>query len=157
MQFRSIHYLYRMEKGQFIIATPLLADSVFEDTTIFIIEQNAKGAMGFVVNKQFPRGLTELEEFKHGIPFPLFEGGPVDQEHLFFIHQRPDLIPGGTPITGNVHYGGDFKAAVAHINAHRITNQDIKIFIGYCGWDDAELDAEIAEGSWTVSTAENIF
>ena len=28
---------------------------------------------------------------------------------------------------------------------------DIKIFIGYCGWNTSELEAEIAEGSWLVT------
>lgn len=146
-----------MKAGQFIHASSLLDESIFEDTIIFITEYNAKGAMGFIVNKQFPRGLTELEEFKQGTPFPLYEGGPVDQEHLFFVHQRPDLIPGGAPVTDKVYFGGDFKIAVNHINQRRITGQDIKIFIGYCGWDDEELQAEVAEGSWTVTDAGEIF
>jgi putative transcriptional regulator len=113
--------------------------------------------MGFIVNRQFSRGLTELEEFKRGVPFPLYEGGPVDQEHLFFVHQRPDLIPDSTPITEKVYYGGDFKTAVSHINQRTLTGQDIKIFIGYCGWDQEELEAEVAEGSWTVTDANEIF
>ncbi|WP_343675239.1 YqgE/AlgH family protein [Chitinophaga sp.] len=146
-----------MKAGQFIHASSLLDDSIFEDAIIFITEYNEKGAMGFVVNKQFPRGLTELEEFKNGLPFPLYEGGPVDQEHLFFVHQRPDLIPGGTPVTEKMYYGGDFKTAVAHINKRALAGQDIKIFIGYCGWDHAELEAEIAEGSWTVSDTGEVF
>ncbi len=52
--------------------------------------------MGFVVNKKYQRALNELEEFKHIRSFPLYNGGPVDQEHLFFIHKRPDLIGEGT-------------------------------------------------------------
>lgn len=146
-----------MKAGQFIHASSLLDDSIFEDVIIFITEQNEKGAMGFVVNKQFSRGLTELEEFKNGTPFPLYEGGPVDQEHLFFVHQRPDLIPDGTHISDKVYYGGDFKTAVAHINKGTLTTRDIKIFIGYCGWDNTELEAEIEEGSWRVSATGALF
>ncbi|RFM31811.1 YqgE/AlgH family protein [Chitinophaga silvisoli] len=146
-----------MKAGQFIHASSLLDDSIFEKAVIFITEYNAKGAMGFIVNRQFPRGLTELEEFRHGLPFPLYEGGPVDQEHLFFVHQRPDLVPGGTPVTEKLYYGGDFKTAVAQINKRVLTGQDIKIFIGYCGWDQGELEAEIAEGSWTVTDSEVLF
>jgi len=146
-----------MKAGQFIYASSLLDDSIFENAIIFITEHNAKGAMGFIVNKQFSRGLTELEEFKHGIPFPLYEGGPVDQEHLFFVHQRPDLIPGGTPVTEKVYYGGDFKTAVAHINKRVLNGRDIKIFIGYCGWDNEELEAEIAEGSWSLKDSGELF
>jgi len=106
--------------------------------------------MGFVTNKLFDRKLNKLEEFKHGIPFPLHDGGPVDREHLFFIHQRPDLIKGGTLVSNNIYLAGDFKTAVRLINDRTITGKDIKIFIGYCGWDANELEAEIAEGSWEV-------
>ena len=83
-----------MNAGSFIRSTSLLDDSFFEKAVILIAEYNKKGATGFVVNKPFTRRLNELEEFKDSIPFPLYDGGPVDREHLFFVHQRPDLIKG---------------------------------------------------------------
>lgn len=140
-----------MQNGTILHSTSLLNDSIFEDVTILITERNEKGAMGFVINKLFDRKLNELEEFKHGTPFPLHDGGPVDREHLFFIHQRPDLIEGGTLVSNNIYFGGDFKTAVKLINYRTISEKDIKIFIGYCGWDANELEEEIAEGSWEVS------
>jgi putative transcriptional regulator len=140
-----------MQAGTILKSTALLNDTIFEGTTILITEYNEKGAMGFVINKLFDRKLNELEEFKHIIPFPLHDGGPVDREHLFFIHQRPDLIKEGTLVHKSIYFGGDFKTAVQLINERTITQKDIKIFIGYCGWDANELEAEIAEGSWEVS------
>ncbi|SHN41118.1 YqgE/AlgH family protein [Chitinophaga sp. CF418] len=137
-----------MKAGTFLRSTSLLDDTFFEQTIIFITEHNEKGAMGFVVNRLFPRKINELVEFKDCAAFPLYEGGPVDQEHLFFIHQRPDLIKGGDQVTAHIQLGGDFKAAMQYINDNTITEKDIRIFIGYCGWDDQELEAEIAEGSW---------
>jgi len=139
-----------MNAGTLLRSTSLLDDTIFENTSILVTEHNEKGAMGFVVNKLFERKLNELEEFKHIIPFPLHDGGPVDREHIFFIHQRPDLIKNGTLISNNFYLGGDFKSAVKLINDYIITEKDIKIFIGYCGWDANELEAEIAEGSWNV-------
>ncbi|UYQ93625.1 YqgE/AlgH family protein [Chitinophaga horti] len=139
-----------MKAGLFIKSTSLLDDSVFEGVLVYIAEYNAKGALGFVVNQRFARGLNELQEFSYLQPFPLYVGGPVDQEHLYFIHQRPDLIPDGTHIDGNTYLGGDFKATVQHIAAGKLSEQDIKIFMGYCGWDVGELDAEIEEGSWEI-------
>ena len=141
----------------FLRSTAFLDDSLFEKAIIFITEKNEKGAMGFVVNKLFPRPINELVEFKDSIPFPLFEGGPVDQEHLYFIHQRPDLISGGDLIVNNIYLGGDFKSAMMHINNKAITEKDIKIFIGYCGWDHLELEEEIAEGSWVVVKENKLF
>jgi putative transcriptional regulator len=146
-----------MNAGMFLRGTALLNDSFFEKAIIFITEKNEKGAMGFVVNKVFPRPINELVEFKDSIPFPLFEGGPVDQEHLYFIHQRPDLISGGDLVVNNIYLGGDFKSAMMHINNKTITEKDIKIFIGYCGWDHPELEEEIAEGSWVVVKDEILF
>jgi len=139
-----------MNTGYFLASTLLLNDTYFEDTVLFIAENSEKGALGFVVNRMFPRKINELAEFQHSIPFPLYEGGPVDQEHLYFIHQRPDLITGGELITGNIYLGGDFKAAMEHINNGTITGKDIRIFIGYCGWNERELEEEIAEGSWEL-------
>jgi putative transcriptional regulator len=140
-----------MKPGIFIKSSSLLDDTVFEDAVIFITEYNEKGAMGFMVNKEFPRKLNELEEFKHVKAFPISLGGPVDQEHLYFLHQRPDLIAGGVLIAANVFLGGDFKSAI------KLTEKDIKIFIGYCGWDYLELDEEIAEGSWEIVEHEAAF
>ncbi|MBO9730232.1 MAG: YqgE/AlgH family protein [Chitinophaga sp.] len=143
--------------GIYIGSTSLLDDTVFEETVILITEYNEKGAMGFVVNKLFPRTFNELQEFSHSKPFPLYEGGPVDQEHLFFVHRRPGLITGGALIAGNIYLGGDFKAAVKHINNGILTEEDIRLFIGYCGWDFGELEAEIAEGSWQVLEEAKLF
>lgn len=131
-------------------STSLLDDSFFEDTIIFITENNEKGTVGFVTNKVFSRKLNELEAFKHCIAFPLYDGGPVDREHLFFLHQRPDLIEGGAPVTDSIYIGGDFQQAVTYINAHTLTEKDIRLFIGYCGWDHEQLEAEIKEGSWQI-------
>lgn len=146
-----------MQAGTFLKSTALLDDTFFEDTVILITEHNEKGAMGFVINRLFPRKFNELEEFKHSAPFPLHEGGPVDQEHLFFLHRRPDLITGGDPVTGDTCVGGNFKEAIRLINNKTLTEKDIHLLIGYCGWNHQELEAEIAEGSWEVWKEGHLF
>jgi putative transcriptional regulator len=146
-----------MKPGLFLKSTSLLNDTFFENALLFITEYNEKGAMGFVVNQPYPRKLNELEEFKNSAPFPIYQGGPVSPEHLFFIHQRPDLIEEGQPVTGNIFLGGNFKSAVRHLDDHTLTENDCKMFIGYCGWDFGDLDEEIAEGSWELADTRNLF
>lgn len=153
----TVLLLHTMYAGKFLNSTALLDETFFEKTQVFITEHNEKGVIGFVFNIPFPNRFNELEEFKHSMPFPLYDGGPVDQEHMFFVHQRPDLIKDGTPVTGNICVGGDFEDAVRLINNKTISEKDIKLFIGYCGWNDQELEAEIAEGSWVVSNEGNLF
>lgn len=142
-----------VQNGVFLKSTSLLNDTVFEHTMILIAEYNSKGALGFVINKPYNRFLNELEEFKNSISFPLYEGGPVDHQHLYFVHMRPDLIEEGTAIGNGLYLGGNFQQVVDAINNHTITSDQIKIFVGYSGWDTGDLEAEIEEGSWLVATA----
>jgi putative transcriptional regulator len=138
--------------GIILISTPSINDVNFDDVLIFITEHNLNGAMGFVINKKSDRVINELAEFRNCIAFPLYNGGPVDKEHLFFIHRKPNLIDGGTAIANDIYLGGDFKKAIALINSNTISEKDIKIFIGYCGWDFNELEEEMKEGGWMISS-----
>jgi putative transcriptional regulator len=137
-------------QGMVIRAAASLKDSVFEASTILITEVNVKGAIGFVVNQPYGRSLNELEEFSHCVNIPLYDGGPVEDENIYFIHQRPDLVEGGTLVLRGIYVGGDFEEAVTHLNDRSMAANHLKIFVGYCGWNSGELEAEIAEGSWEL-------
>ncbi|MFT3703805.1 MAG: YqgE/AlgH family protein [Agriterribacter sp.] len=145
--------------GTILTSSSSMEDPNFQKTIIFIAEYNEKGALGFVVNKIFERSLNELVEFSSSPAFPLYDGGPVDKDHLYFVHRRNDLIPEGSLVIEEIYLGGDFKKAIEHINHIDISPADIKIFIGYCGWDANELEEEIAEGSWIVTdcNSESVF
>jgi len=79
------------------------------------------------------------------------DGGPVDREHLFVLHKRPDLIEGGKQLNDGLYLGGNMEQVIEAINTNSVSDQQIQLFIGYCGWDVGELEAELEEGSWTVS------
>lgn len=123
---------------------------MFENSTIYIAEFNEKGAVGFVVNQPDGRYLHQLVEFHDCPSFPLYDGGPVDKDHLFILHSRPDLVQGGTEVSKGVYYGGSSADAVRGIKSGQLTTNNLKIFIGYCGWNKGELEAEINEGSWVI-------
>ena len=139
-----------LKAGLYIKSTAALIGSFFENTTILIVKHNEEGSLGFVINKHFGKSLHELIEFNHVKPFPLLDGGPVDRDHLFVLHKCPDLIDDGEPVANGLYLGGDMKQVIQAINTRSANNQDIQLFIGYCGWDLGELEAEIEEGSWTL-------
>jgi putative transcriptional regulator len=140
-----------IQPGTILQSTAALNGTEFENSLIVITEYNDNGAIGFVINKIFERPLNALQEFSHIRHFNLYDGGPVDKEHLFFIHRRNDIVKEGSLVVGNIYVGGNFTQAVQAINNYAIIESDIKIFIGYCGWDAGELEAEITEGSWIVT------
>jgi putative transcriptional regulator len=139
-----------IEVGSFIKSTSLLDGSYFENSRIYIVEKNNEGAIGFIVNRPFGRSLNELKEFSKSKPLPLLEGGPVDQEHIYVVHSRPDLITGSKKISNNKYFGGSMQEVIHAINVKDVRENEIQLFLGYCGWDANELEMEIEEGSWTI-------
>jgi putative transcriptional regulator len=136
--------------GLIIKSTDALIGSIFEHTTILIVKHNNEGTTGFVINKLLHKSLHELIEFKHSKSYPLMDGGPVDKDHLFVMHKRPDLITDGEKIHSDYYLGGNMEEVIEAINNNGINEQEIQLFIGYCGWDEGELAAEIEEGSWVI-------
>jgi putative transcriptional regulator len=137
-----------LKAGISIKSTALLNGSFFEETSILIVEHDEAGTTGFVTNKPFGKSLNDLIEFNHAKPFPLMDGGPVDRAHLFVLHKRPDLIEGGKQLTNGLYLGGNMEQVIEAINNGSATQEEIQLFIGYCGWDVGELEAEMEEGSW---------
>ncbi len=137
-----------LKAGMYIKSTDALNGSIFENTTILLVNHNQEGSIGFVTNKPSHKSLHELLEFNYSKPFLLLDGGPVDREHLFVLHKRPDLIDGGEQITNDLYLGGNMGQVIQAINNKDANEQEIQLYIGYCGWDEGELEAEIKEGSW---------
>jgi putative transcriptional regulator len=138
-----------LKAGIYINSTAHLNGSFFEHATILIVQHNEEGSLGFLTNKSFGKSLHELIEFNHAKPYPLMDGGPVDREHLFVLHSRPDLIKGGEQIHNGLYLGGNMEQVIEAINSGAANQEEIQVFIGYCGWDPGELEAEMEEGSWT--------
>jgi putative transcriptional regulator len=91
--------------------------------------------------------LTDFSE----INFPLFFGGPVNTNCLYFIHRVGNKIPKSVHITDGIFWGGDIEIAKQLINDARITNNQIRFFIGYSGWNPNQLTQELKEKSWVVT------
>jgi putative transcriptional regulator len=137
-----------LKAGIYIKSTDALNGGFFEHTTILLVKYNEEGSIGFVTNRPLHKSLNELIEFNQCKPFPLMDGGPVAREHIFVLHKRPDLIIGGEQIANGYYLGGDMEHVIEAINNSVVNNKEIQLFIGYCGWDIGELNAEIEEGSW---------
>lgn len=146
-----------MKPGTILKSNSADTNDYFTGTDILITEVNDGGVIGYILNRRFPRCFNELVEFADSPPFPLFEGGPVEHEKLFFIHRRPDLVDGGILLKDDIYFGGDFKKAVSYLNMGLLGKADLKMFIGYCGWDAGQLEAEINAGDWKIENATPVF
>lgn len=139
------------QKGHLLIAEPsIIGDVSFNRSVVLLAEHNNEGSIGFILNKPLSFRLNEL------IPeitksFKIYNGGPVEQDNLYFIHKVPQMITNSIEISNGIYWGGDFEALVELINNGTIKNSDIKFFLGYSGWDTSQLEKELQSNSWVVS------
>jgi putative transcriptional regulator len=83
--------------------------------------------------------------------FKIYNGGPVEQENVYFIHNSPDLIPNSIKIDKNMYWGGDFETLTNLLNNKTLKDTDIRFFLGYSGWSVDQLKEELDESSWVVT------
>lgn len=143
------------EKGHLLIAEPsIIGDISFNRSVILIAENNENGSIGFILNKPLDFSLGELvPEIESD--FKIFNGGPVEQDNLYFIHKVPELITNSIEISNGIYWGGDFKRVIELVRNNEISEQDIRFFLGYSGWSPDQLEEELSENSWVIQ--ENIY
>lgn len=137
-------------KGSLLAAEPFLGDPNFDRSVILLTEHNEEGSLGFVINKPLEVKLDDIV-----IDFPPFDtlvyhGGPVQQDNLYFIHNKGNLIPGSQVIKGNLCWGGELEPLKEMIKCGLIDSNEIRFFLGYSGWGVGQLTNEIEENSWLV-------
>lgn len=143
------------KKGNLLIAEPtIIGDTSFNRSIILLAEHSSEGSIGFILNKPLDYTINDLVPEVEST-FKVYNGGPVEQDNLYFIHKIPDLIPNSIEISLGIYWGGDFNK-VAELIAKQIINEnDIKFFLGYSGWDADQLENELKTNSWLVT--ENIY
>lgn len=138
-------------KGKLLVAEPsILGDASFNRSVILLAEYSATGAVGFIMNKPLPYTLRDLLP-EMNADLPVFNGGPVAQDNLYFIHTVPQFIQNSIEISDGIYWGGDFETTRDLINSHQIGPEEIRFFLGYSGWDAEQLDEELSSGSWYLT------
>lgn len=137
-------------KGRLLVAEPsILNDQSFNRSVVLLTEHNKSGTIGFIMNKPLKYKMRDLVP-EIDCNFTVYNGGPVSQESLYFIHNIPDLIPESVRIAEGIYWGGDFDSVSELLVQKKITGKDIRFFLGYSGWEANQLKEELIEDSWKV-------
>jgi putative transcriptional regulator len=140
-------------KHQFLIAMPHMHDHHFAQTLTYIVEHNANGAMGLVINRPQELSLADiLDQLRPETPpsnycqgIPIHIGGPVQTDRGFVLH------PPGPVFQATVDLGGialSTSQDVLFSIADGYGPDQHLITLGYAGWDAGQLEAEFADNAW---------
>lgn len=138
------------KKGNLLIAEPsIIGDLSFNRSVILLADHTNEGSIGFILNKPLEYQLKDLIENTNS-SFPVYNGGPVEQDNLYFIHKVPELIPGSIEISLGIFWGGNFEVVLGLLEEGKLNDTDIKFFLGYSGWEAKQLENEMESNVWLL-------
>jgi putative transcriptional regulator len=138
--------------GKLLVAARRLPDPNFASTVILLIDVDAKGAVGLVLNRR--SAVTLAKVFPYLVPSmatagPAFLGGPVEPTRPMALMRTAQPPPGTRPVVDGVHAAAAREAIDAAVAAGASPTR-LRVFLGYAGWGAGQLQAETAEGAWHV-------
>lgn len=155
--FKITHNDILPAQGSILISEPFLQDAYFQRSVVLLVDHTKEGSMGFVLNKKTELIVnTFFPDLKELPDMPIYLGGPVSANRLFFIHSLGDIIiPDSVKINEHLYFDGDFEALKRYVmNGYSIEGK-VKFFLGYSGWTEGQLGNEINKNSWVVSNSTN--
>ena len=139
--------------GALLVTEPFLRDEYFSHAVICLIEY-AVGQTSMGIVRNHPTAYT-LQGLVPGVTrtesIPVYNGGPLSCDRLYFVHSLGDIIPESQTIRPGLYIGGDLKAMLDYVNAGYPIEGYIRFFIGYSGWSREQLDEELRNNVWAVT------
>ncbi|HEY1834655.1 MAG TPA: YqgE/AlgH family protein [Solirubrobacteraceae bacterium] len=133
--------------GRLLLAAPTLQDPNFLRSVVLVGVHNADGAMGVVLNR--PSASTVGEAVPQladalGAEEPVFVGGPVQPGAVVCLAEFLDPEPAALLVLGRIGFPGP------DAQLEDLTNATARgrVFAGYAGWGEGQLDAELSNGDW---------
>lgn len=143
--------------GQHLLcAVPQLQDPNFKRSVVLMLEHTADGALGLVVNNPLPNKIAEVAD---GLDLDWVGkdaetvrlGGPVEQMRGWIVHDQAKWDPSANEIMPGVYLTTSLEPIT---RAGRRTiggpGSHFLFLLGYAGWQAAQLEGEIAAGSWVA-------
>ncbi|MFK5969518.1 MAG: YqgE/AlgH family protein [Candidatus Marithrix sp.] len=146
--------------NNFLIAMPNLADPNFLKTVTYICIHNKEGAMGIVINRPMGINLGDILERMDikientsSIKLPIFNGGPVQKERGFVLHQSDQTWDATLTVNEglNITTSRDIMTAIANDKGP----DKVLIALGYAGWGAGQLEQEMADNIWINTPVDN--
>jgi putative transcriptional regulator len=139
----------RSLKGRLLIAAPILLDPNFRRSVVLVIEHTDEGALGVVLNRptELPvsEAVPELSELDDGC---VFAGGPVQPQAVIALAEYAGPPPDDAVFGAIAPVGVDSDIGSLPEQVTRV-----RVYAGYSGWGEGQLEGELEEESWFVAPA----
>jgi putative transcriptional regulator len=135
--------------GRLLLAAPSLEDPNFMRTVVLVGVHNEEGAMGVVLNRPSASAVGEavpqLSEAV-GSEATVYVGGPVQPGSIVCLAEFLEPTAAALLVMGRI----GFPAPDVVVEDLAQTTSRGRVFAGYAGWGEGQLDGELESGDWIV-------
>jgi len=161
LKFKTMNHLQNIFKikskispapGKYLISEPLMSDGIFGRSVILLTEHSDEASLGYVLNKPSGFIISQLlPQFKN-FSLPVYIGGPVATNTVHFIYKSDKPISSSVQIDEKLYWGGDINELLVQLSSNQLNENDVRFFVGYSGWGKNQLQKELNNGYWLVSS-----
>ena len=144
--------------GQLLLAMPDMPDPRFERSVILICVHDEGGALGIALHEPMEGiGLSRLlasfdiacDDVDDAI---VLAGGPMEPRRGFVLHSGDWIANDSHLIAADIALTGSLEVLTAI--AGGVGPKAWLVALGYAGWGEGQLEAELASPGWFVSKAD---
>ena len=139
--------------GNILLSHPSLKDPNFYKSVVFLSAHSEDtGTIGVILNRPLNRTLEQLDDQFKGNPYgsiPVFEGGPVETDKI--------IVAAWEWMKESSSFKLYFGIDLDKVDSLSKECDDVKIacFLGHSGWSPGQLEDELDETAWLVSSLDH--
>jgi len=138
--------------GRLLVASTTLQDPNFARTVVLIGLHSEDGALGLVLNRpstsSVAAAVPQLGELLDE-QAQVFVGGPVQGSSVVILAEFTDPAAAGLLVLGRI----GLPAPDASVEQLAAATSRVRVYAGYAGWSEGQLDAEVGAGDWIAQDA----
>ena len=140
-----------LEAGKLLVMESQVPDPVFAESVILLIHYDPEGVMGLRLNQPSRAPLSRLREVKGtgNRSDPAYIGGPVSIEGVTALVRTPSAPRDAIHVTEDL-YAVQTKSSLEAALKTSKGSDDLRVYLGYCGWTVPQLKNEVSRGSWYI-------
>ncbi len=147
---------FTLSSPAFLVAVPQLVDPNFHRAVVLLVEHGEQGSMGIVVNRPIELDMGEFcasqsLDFGGNRAAKVYQGGPVQTDRAFLLHQSEHEGPETESVMGQVKLSYSLESLEQIV---KTPPNRLRVFLGYAGWGEGQLAEEVTSGAWLVSHAD---
>lgn len=138
--------------GKLLVAARDLGDPSFAQSVVLLVQYDRQGTVGLMINRRTKLPLSDvlkdLDTAKRGSD-PIYLGGPVELDGVMALLRSAKKPDDAKAVFGDVYLVSSKDSLVKALGASASAG-DLRLYLGYCGWDRGQLENEVGLGGWWI-------